>query len=360
MKSSEFIIKSLCAALLFSAAACSSTSSSNNKSSATNKTATQTSALETVNSEDAPEVAEEKKELAKVITKKGAVANRGGFIKVLVNKTPVTNYELRSRVQFLKLRRVGGNRQQVAQKEMIEQALKLEEASRLRTLATDDQVNKAFASFAKNNRATPAQLSSELNRLGVGAQHFKDFIKTQISWNSTVQRRFQSQTSQVSERDVVTGLRKSGSAKPELTEYAFKQIVFVVPKAKRNSSTLAARKREALAFRQRFPGCDQAINDVKKLRDVSIIDRNRILEPELPERWRQPMINADSKGTTKIVETENGVEFIAICSKRLVSDDRAAVVAQQSEEFTKFNTKSSAVEEKYLDELRSKATIVYQ
>lgn len=349
--------------LLLALSGCSSTDESAKSAAArtqAEKSDTQTAALEGVDSKDAPAVAEDTKELAQVFRNEGKVANRGGYIKLLVNNTPITNYEIQRRAAFLKLRRVNGNRNAIAENELIEQALKLGISKRYRTYASDSQVNQAYARFAKRNRATPAQLGQQLGQMGVGASHFKEFIRTQISWQATVAKRYQTETIQVSERDVVTGLRKSGSVKPELTEYFFKQVVFVVPEAKRSKSLLNARKQEALTFRQQFPGCDQAVEAVKALHDVTIIDRRRILEPELPPNWKEPIINADAKGTTTVQETDNGVEFIAVCSKKQVSDDRAAVVAQQAEEFTSFNTKSSEKEQEYLKELREQATIVYK
>lgn len=296
----------------------------------------------------------------RIIKREGKVEKRGVYIKILVNRNPITNYDLKRRQAFLKLRREPGDRSKLAQDEMIDQILKLQEAKRSRTLASDEMVNNAFAGFAKRNRATPAQLTKEFNRLGIGADHFKEFIRTQISWQRAVSGRFQAETIGMSERDAITQLRKSGSAKPEVTEYNFKQIVFVVPQAKRSKTSLASRRKEANAFRQRFTSCDDAINLAKGLRDVSVIDRKRIMEPELPQRWKDEITKLDAKGTTRIQDTDKGVEFIAVCNSRQVNDDRAAQVFTQSEQFEDFDTKGTALEQKYLKQLKSIATIIYQ
>jgi len=243
---------------------------------------------------------------------------------------------------------------------MIEQILKLQEAVRRRTLAEDATVDTAFANFAKRNRTTTANLSRQLRQLGIGADHFKEFIRTQISWQRTVQGRFQTDTTQVTEQEAIIGLRSSGSEKPELTEYNFKQIVFVVPQSRRNNSTLAARKIEANDFRQNFTSCDNAINLAKNLKDVSIIDRKRILEPELPGQWKDDIVATGANGITSAKETNRGIELMAICSKRQVRDDNAAKIANQDTEFQGFNEKSSELSKNYLNELRSRATIIYQ
>ncbi len=299
-------------------------------------------------------------ELAKVINKTGKVKNRGVYIKILVNKDPITNFDLQRRAKFLQLRRTKGNRAKVAEKELIEQAIKLREARTRNLLATDKMVNDAFANFARQNRTSTANLSRELERIGIGAPHFKDFIRSQIGWQRVVQARFQAQTSQSSERDIVTQLRKSGDAKPEVTEYNLQQIIFVVPANKRSKSTLAARRKEAVAFKQRFSGCEGSLAQAKLLRDVSIVDRKRLMEPELPDNWRQDIIAIEGNGTTRVKDTEKGVEIMAICNKRIVSDDRAAQVSSQSAQFANFNSKESKVAQDYLDQLMKRSIIVYQ
>ena len=303
---------------------------------------------------------EENKELAKVITKKGGVQNRGAYIKVLVNKTPITNFDIQRRAKFLALRRVPGNRTKLAENEMIEQALKLQEAKLRRRTATKEQVDAAYANFAKQNRATPAILSKQLGQLGVGSTHFKEFIKTQISWQRTVQGKFQNETTRVSEQQAIQQLRESGNQKPKVNEYSFKQVVFVVPKNKRSKSALSARKREANSFRQTVSGCDTLLQSIKALKDVSLIDRRHIMEPELPSNWKDAIANAGVGNTTPPQETEKGIEFMTICSSKTVDDDRAAQVTKQSTDFTQFGEQSGEFSKKYLDELRERAIIVYQ
>lgn len=303
---------------------------------------------------------EEPKEVANVVRRTGGVANRGAFIKVLVNKTPITNGDINRRIKFLKIRRAPGNHNKLAEKEMIEQALKLQEAARVRATANKQQIDEAFANFAKRNRSSPARLSTELGKLGIGAPHFREFIKTQISWQRAVQGRFQARTRQVSEQEALKNLRENGNQKPKVDEFSFKQVVFVVPRNKRSPAALAARKREANAFRQTFSGCGTLLQSIKALKDVSILDRRHIMEPELPAQWQAAIASAGVGKTTPAQETEKGVEFMAVCDKRTVDDDRAAQISQQSDAFSSFGEQSSEFSEEYLKELRERATIVYQ
>ena len=358
MKIATLGLNCLFSGALLTLVACNSSSSALKDDDTKSSKGTQVAAEATEETTQAAK--EEKVELAKVINKPGGVANRGAFIKILVNRNPITNLDIRRRAKFLEIRRVPGNRTKLAENELIEQILKLQEATRRRTLANDQQVDEAFNNFAKRNRASPSQLKQQLSQFGVGAPHFKTFIRTQISWQRTVQGKFQAETVRISEQDALIKLRESGNQKPKVDEFTFKQVVFVVPKNKRSPAALAKRKIEANAFRQTVSSCDNLLQSVKGLKDVAILDRRHVMEPELPVRWKESISAAGVGNSTPVQETEKGVEFMAICSTRTVDDDRAAKVSQQETDFSEFGEASPELSKKYLDELRSNATIIYQ
>lgn len=339
----------------------SDTISSKQKQTAAKAEATTEGAQATADGTGAAEetAAPEKKELAKVINRPGKVTDKGTYIRVLVDNTPITNFDISRRAAFLKLRRVGGDRKKVAEQEMIDQAIKLSAARRANQVASDAQVDAAFANFAKQNRTNPKTLARELGKLGVGADHFKEFIRTQISWQTIVTRRFQSETQQMSQSQAIRRIRKSGEEKPTLAEYHFQRIVFVVPENKRGT-LLKTRRTEANSFRQRFTSCDNTLAAAKQLRDVSVIEHRRMLEVQVPENWKEEIAQTEPGSTTSVKDTANGVEFLAVCTKKFVSDDIAAQASTQSKEFASFNEKGSALSEKYLDELRSRTTIIYR
>lgn len=57
--------------------------------------------------------------------------------------------------------------------------------------------------------------------------------------------------------------------------------------------------------------------------------------------------------------TERGVEYLAICNQREVSDDVAAEVVFRAEDLGKEKQDENPNAKKYLDDLRSKAQILY-
>lgn len=296
---------------------------------------------------------------ANVIRQQPNVSQRGTYIRALVNGEPITNFDINRRIKFRQLRRSGGDRE-AALEELVDQQLKLQAARRAGTLAGDDQVDAAFANFARNNRSNPQRISGDLERLGVGADHFKEFIRTEISWTNTLGRQMQAERRRSSETDAIFALRKTSGEKPETTEYILQQIIFVVPEQERRQALLKARRTEALTFGQQFTNCDDSFALAKQLRDVAVKDLGRYLEPELPALWKDEIIETEIGKTTRPKETERGIEIVAVCSSRTASDDLAAKVVKRAQAFESISEDSSEEGEELLKKLRESASIIYR
>lgn len=274
-------------------------------------------------------------------------------IKYIVNSIPITTTDVQHRAAFLRLQHRKGS----ASDEMIEQALKMAEAKRLGIRIPDSQVNEAYARFAAGNKMTLAQLDGIMAKAGVTKQHFKEYIRTQMAWNQTVATRYRSEQGDTgsSEQNAVRRMLDSSGNKPTAVEYMLQQVIFVVPQAERKA-TLAKRKREAEAMRDRFNGCNTTREFAKGLIDVTVRDLGRVLAPQLPAEWAEQIKKTKTGGATTVRETERGVEFIGICSAREVSDDKAAELVLQNEGAA--DGKTDELTKKYVAELKAKARIV--
>ncbi|BCH53874.1 SurA N-terminal domain-containing protein [Agrobacterium vitis] len=282
-----------------------------------------------------------------------ALADTG--VAVVVNKTAITNTDLARRIAFLKLRHETGDVAKKARQELIDEQLKRQEIARVGMSVSTTDVDQAFGRFAASNKLSTQQMGQILDKAGVGVEHFKAYIAVQMSWPRLVNARYASR-SKMSTQDMVTRLLEN-KQKPVTTEYTLKQVIFVVPVAKRATLT-AKRKAEADASRAKFPGCDQAMDFAKNYLDVSIRDLGRVMKPELPDDWK-PLIEGASGNTTGTRVTERGVEYLAICEQKQVSDDLAAEAVFKAEDIGKEDkSKGDPNSEKYLTELRSKAQII--
>lgn len=273
-------------------------------------------------------------------------------IKYVVNGTPITTADIQRRAAFLRLQR---QQAKGAGEEMIAQALRLQEMQRLRITISNAQVDQAYANFAKSNNLGVGQLDSILAQSGVTKEHFKEFIRTQMGWNQALSARAQAEGA--NEQDAVRRMLKEGGRKPTANEYILQQVIFVVPERDRRN-LLAKRKREAQQVRDRFGSCETSRDQVRGMIDVTVRELGRVLEPELPPDWEKEVKAAHSgKGVTVVRETPRGVEFIAICSSRVASDDRVAQLVFQQEKAKQGENLAETLSRKYTQELRERAQI---
>jgi peptidyl-prolyl cis-trans isomerase SurA len=274
-------------------------------------------------------------------------------IKVVVNDQAVTSYDIARRTAFLRLQRRSGSLQKIATDELIDEALKRSAVRRAGYRIPDSQVDAAFANFARTNNLSTNQLSQILNQSGVTPKHFKEFIRLQIGWGQLVGAQSRSSGGLMSEQDVVAKMLERGGDKPSSTEYTLQQVIFVIPRDRR-SREIGRRRTEANNMRGRINGCNGTIDLASQLRDVTVKDLGRVLELRLPEFWKKDITGLKEGQTTRVRDTDNGVEFIVVCRARTVSDDRVAQLAFSTEEIGGGNNQAG---EDLLKQLRENARI---
>lgn len=273
-------------------------------------------------------------------------------IKVIVNDEVVTSYDIDRRVAFLKLQRQSGSLATKARDELTEEALKRYGIRTTGIRIPDSMVDSAYANFAKDNGLSTSQLTQILNQSGVTSRHFKEFIRVQIGWGQTVRARSGREQAMMSEQDVVARMLEQGGEKPTSTEYVLQQVIFVVPESRRGQ--IAARRQEANNMRGRVNDCQGTQALARQVRDVTIRDLGIVLELELPERWAEDVKGLQQGETTRVKDTERGVEFLVVCRARSVSDDRVAQLEFSTQALEEQGGDAGAA---LLNELRQSATI---
>jgi peptidyl-prolyl cis-trans isomerase SurA len=275
-------------------------------------------------------------------------------IRYSVNGQAITSTDIARRTNFLKVQGVKGGSAKAAD-EMIDQALKLQAGEQAGIRVSTAEVDAAYERFAKSNKMSPKQMNEALNQIGVTSKHFKEYIRTSITWGQVMQMRARGSNADgsASIQDVVANMLQKGGSKPTSTEYILQQVIFVVPTGERGAK-LNARKREAEQLRARFQSCDTTIDFAKGLVDVTVRDLGRVLEAELPDDWKDQIVKVKQGGATGVRTTERGAEFIAVCRSRAVSDDKVAEL-----QFRLDAVKGGGeAEEEALAELRKNAQIV--
>jgi len=277
-------------------------------------------------------------------------------IRVIVNEQPITTYDIKQRARLIQLtqRKSSSVAQKMAEEELVDDVLKLEEAKRVGINPSSREVDGAYASIAGNLKMSASQLSAALRKNGVNPDTLKDRLRVQLAWQQTVGSRFRSQI-KIDESEVVAALKKSDiKDKHKSVEYDLRQIIVVVPK-KASSSFKTKRQRETAQIRKEFTGCDTAGPLLGQYNEVVLRPVGRRLETELPPDLKDEITGTEVGRLTKPQETGRGFEMIAVCGKREMASDLAA----RTELENKLREKEGEqLMRRYLQELKLRATIV--
>ncbi len=131
-----------------------------------------------------------------------ASAQQGPFSTVIqVNDLTITQYELDQRIRFLQLLRTPGDPLEEARSGLIEDRLRLSETRRQGIVLTEDQVLEGMEEFASRANLTAEQFIQAIEREGVAAQTFRDFVNAGLAWRNLVQAQF-GPRAQVTEAEV--------------------------------------------------------------------------------------------------------------------------------------------------------------
>lgn len=284
----------------------------------------------------------------------GAPAIAQSTIKIVVNDSPITSYDISNRERFLKLISRGRLGRQKAVEELIEEKLKLQEAKRRNVSISDQEVDQAYARIAGNTKLTPAKLTQALTQQGVNPITLKNRIRADLAWGKII--RADSRTAlNVTEKDVAEALGGKAENETELSEYTVRPIVFVIPKQSSKSYD-AQRKREAESFRGRLESCDQAETLAKELRDVTVRQVKRVDEQQLGN-FAEAIAATPVGKATPPRKTPIGYELFAICSKKSIkgSSKESAEVRDQLR-----NEAGQRFARRKLRDLKSEAMIEYR
>ncbi|WP_169738453.1 peptidylprolyl isomerase [Afifella pfennigii] len=278
-------------------------------------------------------------------------------IEILVNDQPITSYDIANRTKFLRLTSQGRAGRKQAVDELIEESLKLQEAKRRNITPSEQQVSQAFATIAKRANMPPSGLESALRQAGVNPSTLKDRIRSEIAWGEVVRARFRA-TVRISETDVAEALGGQAPLEAEggVVEWEAQPIVFIVPE---NSSTgvAAQKKREAEAFRGRFKGCDQTLEQTRGMQGVLVMPNIRREVKQFPENLQAELKRADVGKALSPIQVEEGFQVFGLCSKRTVagSSEAAEEIRQELA-----NERGQLLARRYLRDLKSDAVIEFR
>ncbi|WP_431299684.1 peptidylprolyl isomerase [Tabrizicola sp. BL-A-41-H6] len=142
--------------------------------------------------------------------------------RLYVNDRVITEYEVEQRKKFLEVLRAPGNLEEEALKALTEDRLRQSESERLGLKLTDEQIKTGMEEFASRAQLTTEGLIAELEKVGISAETYRDFVVAGLLWRDAVRARFIGQVP-VSEADVDRALE--ASARPRALRILASELV---------------------------------------------------------------------------------------------------------------------------------------
>jgi peptidyl-prolyl cis-trans isomerase SurA len=268
-------------------------------------------------------------------------------VRVTVNGEPITDYQVSQRLQLFQLEgRSGSN---AAVKELIDEALMRQEATRLGIQVTDAQVEDAILNVARNIKVSREKLIEILQQSGVGIDTLKDRLRAGLAWQGVVSRAIEPKV-QLSDLELDQKAAEQLDAVDNY-DYVLKEILFLLPGGKGSASKRTA---EANQYRKNFTGCDDAVKLSLSYTDAAVLNVGRRHATQMQEPIAKELAALNVGGITKPRVIESGVSMLAICSKEEARDTtfiKGTIRQQMGSEQLKVEA------DKYLADLREKADI---
>lgn len=212
---------------------------------------------------------------------------------------------------------------QSAKTELVEERLKMQEAKKLKIVASTAAVDRAITNIAKRNKATTKQFFANLQRSGIRRATFRDKIKAQISWVGVVRRKF-GRTIAFNMKDIDQQVGAAGSN----VNVALKlqQISLNMPASGFSQAIMASRLRDAELLQRKFTSCKgtRALAGTVQnavFKDLGTVKRSTIAEPT-----RSMLLQASNGQMLPPVISGRGVVLYAICGRDAAAGKQKARV----------------------------------
>jgi peptidyl-prolyl cis-trans isomerase SurA len=279
-------------------------------------------------------------------------------IKVLVNDSPISDYDIDQRERFLAIttqQEPSPALKKQATDMLIDELLQIQEGKQQGVTPDEDDVKTILGDMAKKNNLDIEGLSNALGRAGVNVKTLKDRIRAQLVWQETVRRKFRRDV-QIDDADVTAALEQSGQqAGGGEAEPAFqlRQIKYEIP-ADADQRTIATKLAAAEDLRTRVASCADLAKGVS---GASV----KTLQDQKPTSLAQParllVMNAKVGQVTPPMVSPAAVELYAVCGKRAFrGDDQTRADTQKK----LMNQEMTLRAERLLRDLRSEAFIEYR
>ncbi len=250
--------------------------------------------------------------------------------------------------------------------------LKLQEAKRLDVLADDIEVGEQIGDIAKRQGVSEKEFLQGLTSQGVKPGSFKQHIRTRISWQRVLARKFRGEAS-VGQLEIDAALTTQSTTKPADGEAAaepagdevqlqLQRVTLLMP-GKLNQKLMAQRLDEADQLRAKAQGCANMALIAKSAENAKHRNLGNVRLTNLPAEVR-PLLASAEKGmvTPPVFVAEDsagdsGVQIYAVCGRNTIE---ASEVQRSAVKSRMENSKLAGLSKGLMSDLCSAAFIEYR
>ncbi len=244
-----------------------------------------------------------------------------------------------------------GSRKQ-AMEELIDERLKLQEAKRLNVVIADDEVMRVVNGIMERNKLTEAQFAQQL---GGSLDPMKNRVRSTLSWNEVVRRRFGAQIT-IASRDVDKMVAAGAAGAEEQTELQIQLIKLALP-AKLGANDVAARIQDADKIRAKFKDCKSSGGIATGVPGAKFEEIGKRRASTIPEPTRTLMLNAADGEMLPPSVGGGAVELWIICGRSVIKAEEQQRTQVEGELKQK---EFELLSKRHLKDLRQDAHIEYR
>ncbi len=236
--------------------------------------------------------------------------------------------------------------------ELIDEKLKLQEAKRLGVNIADDDVNRVLSGIAERNKMTEAQF---MQQLGGGVDAMKQRIRSTLSWNDVIRRRFGAQIA-IASKDIDKMVSQSSAAGQDDVELRVQRIRVALP-VKLDQAGVAGRMQEAEKIRAKFTDCKSTGAIAGGVAGAKFEELGKRRPSAFQEPTRTLLLNAKDGEMLPPSMGEGGVELWVVCGRDVVkAEDQKRTQAEGELKQKEFEL----LGKRHMKDLRQDAHIEYR
>lgn len=205
-----------------------------------------------------------------------------------------------------------------AREELIEEAVKMQEARRVGVKPDDKEVEGFIDNLAQNNKMTGAQFQKHFAGMGVDVATLRAKFRASLSWAEVIRRKY-SHLANPNQREIdrLVGNVQGGD---DDVEFQLQRIVMAIP-AKIDQRLMAQKFVEAEQLQKSFSGCKSMPVLASKSQGARFENIGARKPTNFQEPTRTLLANAKQDEMLPPSVTSTGIELIAVCGRKVVKAD---------------------------------------